>query len=66
MTLKERANKVFLIEILKGMALTLKMMFTHAVTRQYPEEKRDPFPGFRGRHAFARDPDTGKENALHV
>ena len=57
MTIKDIAKRVFLIEILKGMALTLKMMFTHAVTRQYPEEKREPFPGFRGRHALVRNPD---------
>lgn len=57
MTLKEIAKKVFLIEILKGMALTLKMMFTHAVTRQYPEEKRPPFAGFRGLHALPRKTD---------
>ncbi|MCK7471083.1 MAG: hypothetical protein MZU95_10090 [Desulfomicrobium escambiense] len=30
------------------MALTLKMLFSHAVTRQYPEEKRPVQPGFRG------------------
>jgi NADH-quinone oxidoreductase subunit I len=64
MTIKDIAKRVFLIEILKGMALTLKMMFTHAVTRQYPEEKREPFPGFRGRHAFVRDPETGKEKCV--
>jgi len=64
MTVKDIVKKVFLLEILKGMALTLKMMFTHAVTRQYPEEKRPPFPGFRGRHAFVRDPGTGKEKCV--
>ncbi|MDI6802026.1 MAG: NADH-quinone oxidoreductase subunit NuoI [Thermodesulfovibrionales bacterium] len=57
MTIKGLAKKIFLIEILKGMALTLKMMFTHAVTRQYPEEKREPFPGFRGLHALVRKED---------
>ena len=54
MTIKDLAKRVFLVEILKGMALTLRMMFTHAVTRQYPEEKRPPFPGFRGLHALVR------------
>jgi NADH-quinone oxidoreductase subunit I len=57
MTVKDMAKRVFLIEILKGMALTLKMMFTHAVTRQYPKEKRPPLPGFRGLHALVRNPD---------
>lgn len=55
MTIKDLARKVFLLEILKGMSLTLRMMFTHAVTRQYPEEKRPPFPGFRGLHALVRN-----------
>ncbi len=57
MGIKEIAKKIFLIEILKGLALTLKMMFTHAVTRQYPDEKRPPFPGFRGLHALPRKSD---------
>ena len=39
------------------MALTLKMFFTRAVTRQYPREKRPPEPGFRGLHALARKED---------
>lgn len=64
MTLKEFIDKILFLDILKGMALTLKMMFTHAVTRQYPEEKREPFAGFRGRHAFVRDADTGKEKCI--
>lgn len=64
MTIKELLKKVFLIEIVKGMALTLRTMFSHAVTRQYPEEKRDVFAGFRGRHAFVRNPDTGREKCI--
>jgi len=64
MTVKEIVKKIFLIEILKGMALTLRSMFSRAVTRQYPEYKRDPFSGFRGRHAFVRDPETGLEKCV--
>lgn len=64
MTVKEAIKKVFLVDILKGMALTLRMMFTRPVTRQYPEEKREMFPGFRGRHAFVRDPGTGREKCV--
>ncbi len=64
MTLKELINKVFLIDIIKGMALTLKTMFRHAVTRQFPEERIDMIPGFRGRHAFVRDAKTGKEKCI--
>jgi NADH-quinone oxidoreductase chain I len=61
---KEIVKTVFFTEILKGMALTLRTMFTHAVTRQYPEEKRPAMPGFRGLHAFVRDPDTGRERCI--
>lgn len=55
---------IFLTEILKGMALTLRSMFTKPVTRQYPEEKRPVFPGFRGMHALVRNPETGREKCI--
>ncbi|PKL49324.1 MAG: NADH-quinone oxidoreductase subunit NuoI [Nitrospira bacterium HGW-Nitrospira-1] len=64
MKLRDAAKRVFLIEIIKGLALTLKMMFTPPVTRRYPKEKRAPFPGFRGRHAFVRDEKTGREKCV--
>jgi|WetSurMetagenome_2_1015567.scaffolds.fasta_scaffold00939_2 NADH-quinone oxidoreductase chain I len=64
MTLQHFVNRVLLIDIIKGMALTLKTMFRHAVTRQYPTEVRDPIPSFRGRHAFVRDSKTGKEKCI--
>jgi NADH-quinone oxidoreductase subunit I len=57
MTASELFKKIFLIEILKGMALTFRSMLTRPVTRQYPEEKRPPFPGFRGLHALVRKED---------
>jgi NADH-quinone oxidoreductase subunit I len=56
MTMHELTKKVFMTEILKGMALTMRTMFTRPVTRQYPEEKREPFAGFRGLHALAKTP----------
>lgn len=55
MTTKELVKKVFFIEILQGLALTLKHLFSPAVTRQYPTEKREPFPGSKGLHALAKD-----------
>lgn len=55
---------IFFTEILKGLALTLKTMFTHAVTRQYPDEKRFAMPGFRGLHALVREPETGREKCI--
>ncbi|MBC8412712.1 MAG: NADH-quinone oxidoreductase subunit NuoI [Nitrospira sp.] len=57
-------KKIFLVEILKGMAVTLKQFFTPAVTRQYPKEKREPFIGSRGLHALVRDSNSGKEKCV--
>ena len=57
MTAKELVKKVLFIEILKGMALTLKRMFSHAVTIQYPTERRPIAPGYRGEHALAKNPE---------
>lgn len=64
MTAKQLVKTIFMTEILKGMALTLKSMFTHAVTRQYPEEKRPAMPGFRGLHALMRNPETGEARCV--
>ncbi len=64
MRLKKAVKTVFFTEILQGMALTLRSMFSHAVTRQYPKEKRPAMPGFRGMHAFVRDAKTGREKCI--
>lgn len=64
MTFKQLVKTVTFIEIIKGMALTLKTMFTHAVTRQYPREKRPAMPGFRGLHGLARDYQTGEARCV--
>lgn len=50
---------IFQVEILQGMALTLKRLFSRPITRQYPEEKPRIKIGFRGQHALVRDPQTG-------
>lgn len=52
-------ERVFLTEIARGLRLTLSRLFSKAVTVQYPLERKSLFPGFRGKHAFIRDPDTG-------
>ncbi len=64
MTATEFIKKVFFLEILKGMALTLRNLFTPAVTRQYPKERREPFPGSRGLHALVRDAETGNAKCV--
>lgn len=52
---------VSFVEIFRGLALTMKHLFTPPVTRQYPAEKREPVPGARGLHALVRDYETGEE-----
>lgn len=54
----------FIIELLAGMWLTLKYMFTRkAVTIQYPNEKTVLSPRFRGEHALRRYP-NGEERCI--
>ncbi|MBV5316622.1 MAG: NADH-quinone oxidoreductase subunit NuoI [Desulfobulbaceae bacterium] len=55
---------IFQAEILQGMALTLKRLFSKPITRQYPEEKPQIRTGFRGQHALVRDPKTGKSKCV--
>jgi NADH-quinone oxidoreductase chain I len=64
MTTSELVKKVLFIEIFKGLGLTVKHFFSHAITRQYPTEKREPVPGARGLHALVRDAETGKARCV--
>src|SRR5512139_2445274 len=64
MTIRKIINTVFFTEIAKGMALTMSRLFSRAVTRQYPTEKRTPLPGFRGLHAWSRNED-GTPRCVH-
>ena len=41
-------------ELRKGLSLTLRYMFAPKITVQYPEEKREVRPRFRGRHVLKR------------
>ncbi|HLO30550.1 MAG TPA: NADH-quinone oxidoreductase subunit NuoI, partial [Anaerolineales bacterium] len=42
------------VELVRGLGTTLKMMFERPVTYQYPEQKREVRPRFRGRHVLKR------------
>ncbi len=55
---------IFLVELMQGMALTLRKLFSPPITRQYPDEKPVMYPGFRGQHALVRDPDTGNSKCV--
>jgi NADH-quinone oxidoreductase subunit I len=43
-----------IVELVRGLGTTLKMMFDRPVTIQYPEEKRQVRQRFRGRHILRR------------
>lgn len=50
-------------ELLVGLALTGKRLFTPKVTVRYPEEKTPQSPRFRGLHALRRYP-SGEERCI--
>lgn len=49
------SEKLYLPGILKGMGITLKHFFQKKATIQYPEQKREFSPVYRGRHILMRD-----------
>ena len=51
------------LEVLKGMLITLKAAFEGPVTYQYPEEKRPVRRRFKGRHVLKRY-DNGLEKCI--
>ena len=53
----------FLVELLKGLALTGGYMFARKITVQFPEEKTPQVPRFRGLHALRRYP-NGEERCI--
>jgi NADH-quinone oxidoreductase subunit I len=54
------AEKAYLPAILNGMAITFKHIFKKEATIQYPEQKREIAPIYRGQHVLKRD-DSGAE-----
>ncbi len=46
-----------IMPLLKGLATTLRMVFTRPNTQQYPEEKRAMYPRWRGHPQLTVDPD---------
>lgn len=58
MTLKE---KLYIPAILTGLGITIKHFFRKKPTIQYPEQKREFSPVYRGKHILKRD-EEGREN----
>ena len=52
-----------LIELVRGLGTTFKMALEKPVTYQYPEQKREVRPRFRGRHVLKRY-DNGLEKCI--
>ena len=61
--LKDFFNAFLLLELGKGLWLTVRRMVTPKITVQYPEEKTPMSPRFRGLHALRRYP-NGEERCI--
>jgi NADH-quinone oxidoreductase subunit I len=63
MAFLEGTKRLFLGEIMQGLALTFSYMFKARVTVNYPYEKGPLSPRFRGEHALRRYP-NGEERCI--
>ena len=61
--LDKTARAIFLSELLSGLYITFKYMFKKSVTINYPYEKNEISPRFRGEHALRRYP-NGEERCI--
>jgi NADH-quinone oxidoreductase subunit I len=60
---KDIAGSLMLAELVKGLRLTGRYMFSRKITVMYPEEKTPMSPRFRGLHALRRYP-NGEERCI--
>ncbi|MCK6409373.1 NADH-quinone oxidoreductase subunit NuoI [Thauera sp.] len=60
---KDYIGSLFLMELVKGMALTGRHFFQRKITVQFPEEKTPQSNRFRGLHALRRYP-NGEERCI--
>jgi NADH-quinone oxidoreductase subunit I len=60
---KDIANGFMLLELLKGLKLTGRFLFSRKITVMYPEEKTPASPRMRGLHALRRYP-NGEERCI--
>ena len=59
MGLKDIVKKGVFVDILRGMSVTGTYFVVDKVTVEYPKEKLQTYPRFRGVHALLTDPGTG-------
>ena len=62
-TLKRYLNTFLLFELVKGLMVTGRHLFSRKITIQYPEERTPMSPRFRGLHALRRYP-NGEERCI--
>ena len=60
---RDLASSLMLTELLKGLRLTGRYMFSRKITVMYPEEKTPKSARFRGLHALRRYP-NGEERCI--
>jgi len=61
--LQHYARSFLLLELVKGMSLTFRYLFSPKITVRYPEEKTPQGHRFRGLHALRRYP-NGEERCI--
>ena len=59
MGLKDLVKKGVFVDILRGMSVTGTYFVVEKVTVEYPKEKLETYPRFRGAQALLTDPETG-------
>jgi len=59
MGLKDVVKKGAFVDILRGMSVTGTYFVVEKVTVEYPKEKLETYPRFRGAQALLTDPETG-------
>src|SRR5512137_2807590 len=59
MSLADIIKKGAFVDILRGMSVTGTYFVVDKVTVEYPKEKLQTYPRFRGVHALLTEPDTG-------
>jgi NADH-quinone oxidoreductase subunit I len=60
---REYVSRLVLVELVKGLMITGRYLFSRKITVLYPEEKTPMSPRFRGLHALRRYP-NGEERCI--
>ena len=64
MEFSNAVKRFFLVDIVKGMSITLRHLFKKPVTLQYPTERWEAPERYRGFLGLTRDFKTGEENCI--